>query len=37
MFAYYLDENLTHTGADVWAVAFQPLEHFIDGTTAAAR
>ena len=36
-FAYYLDENATHTGADVWGVAFQPLEHFVDGATAAAH
>ena len=37
VFADYLDENVTHTGADVWGVAFQPLEHFIDGTTAPAH
>jgi hypothetical protein len=35
VFAYYLEENGTHTSADVWGVVFQPLEHVVDGDTAA--
>ena len=31
VFAYYLDENASHTGADVWGVTFQPLDHPIAG------
>jgi hypothetical protein len=36
VFAYYLEENGTHTGADVYGVVFQPLEHFVDGSTGTA-
>ena len=35
VFAYYLEENGTHTAADVWGVVFQPLEHVVDGDTTA--
>ena len=37
VFAYYLQENATHTGADVWGVTFQPLDHPIAGTSTAAH
>lgn len=37
VFAYYLQENGTHTGADVWGVTFQPLDHPIAGDTVAAH
>lgn len=36
VFAYYLEENGTHTGADAYGVFFQPLEHFVDGSTGTA-
>jgi hypothetical protein len=35
VFAYYLEENESHTGADIWGVTFQPLEHFVDGSSAS--
>ena len=35
VFAYYLEENGTHTGADVWGVVFQPIEHVVDGASTA--
>jgi hypothetical protein len=37
VFAYYLQENGTHTGADVWGVTFQPLDHPLAGDTVAAH
>jgi hypothetical protein len=35
VFAYYLQENGAHTGADVWGVDFQPLDHPTAGPAAA--
>jgi hypothetical protein len=36
VFAYFLQENATHTGANVWGVNFQPLDHPIAGSDAAS-
>ncbi|MFN4140933.1 hypothetical protein [Aestuariivirga sp.] len=36
VFAYYLAENDTHTGADAWGITFYPLEHFVDGSSGDA-